>query len=359
MMPSNTISDRKRDCPGFTLIEVLVVVAIIAILAAVLLPSLQRARESAKIASCKANSKQIASITATYESEFRGYLPVLFNYGIPERGFHPNEPLEHYAKHAFISVALRMYDKGLKNLEKTIAPDGTPYLVEPDPNNSATKAYALWNPEKRKHFERNIMPKYYACPFGRDRADAQFRADMGTVVINGAGGQRASYDLKLTNGVINAYGTWGWQGRVVKGELPMSTNGAKHPYPGDPGGIVTKPTDGRPKYSIVSWNFMKLSGGYYLPEYEPPTFLRGNGKASRIAKIYNKHRRWDTKDAQSVKSASLSEVTTTYCMLGKFISYEYKLHNPDSHRTNLGGGSVASFADSHVEWIKGTQIGWD
>ncbi len=59
---------------GFTLIELLVVIAIIAILAAMLMPSLEKAREAAQMTSCLNQNKQMALGMAQYSLEYAEYI---------------------------------------------------------------------------------------------------------------------------------------------------------------------------------------------------------------------------------------------------------------------------------------------
>ena len=67
------IPRRKRS--GFTLVELLVVVSIIALLIAILMPSLRAARDQAKKVKCMSNLRSIGLALITYANENRQYIP--------------------------------------------------------------------------------------------------------------------------------------------------------------------------------------------------------------------------------------------------------------------------------------------
>jgi prepilin-type N-terminal cleavage/methylation domain-containing protein len=68
---------------GFTLVELLIVVAIVALLAALILPGLSRAREYAYFTSCKSSLRQMGVGMLVYATDNRGRLPH-GNYGCTE-----------------------------------------------------------------------------------------------------------------------------------------------------------------------------------------------------------------------------------------------------------------------------------
>jgi prepilin-type N-terminal cleavage/methylation domain-containing protein len=68
----------RNRVQGFTLVEMLVVIAIIGTLMALLLPAVQRARESSRRASCLNNLKQLALASLEFEERFRRF-PGLFD----------------------------------------------------------------------------------------------------------------------------------------------------------------------------------------------------------------------------------------------------------------------------------------
>jgi len=61
--------------PAFTLVELLIVIVIIAVLAAMLVPAAMRAMDQAYAVECQSNLQQIAKAVLNYTTDYRGAIP--------------------------------------------------------------------------------------------------------------------------------------------------------------------------------------------------------------------------------------------------------------------------------------------
>ncbi len=75
--------ERRNHRASFTLIELLIVIAIIAILACLLLPALNQARKRGHAISCMSNQKQTMLAQIQYSNDYSGYMVVLVPYKSP------------------------------------------------------------------------------------------------------------------------------------------------------------------------------------------------------------------------------------------------------------------------------------
>ncbi len=79
----NNRKSRQSRASGFTLVEVLVVMAIMGVLAAILFPALTKAKEAARISECLSNIHQVGLGLNLYMDQYDSHFPPAAPWGIP------------------------------------------------------------------------------------------------------------------------------------------------------------------------------------------------------------------------------------------------------------------------------------
>ncbi|MEI6420742.1 MAG: prepilin-type N-terminal cleavage/methylation domain-containing protein [Lentisphaerota bacterium] len=135
------------QCKAFTLIELLIVIAIIGVLAAMLLPALGKAKDTAKTIGCVSNLKQLATASVSYSDDYNGYMPFTVD-GDPLTG--------NWRSYWYIKVA------PYAGFTPTGVPatDSGRYLF---PNNDPTAHALVFHcPGRTGNYSRNYIGAWYA-----------------------------------------------------------------------------------------------------------------------------------------------------------------------------------------------------
>lgn len=108
----------RRGLKGFTLVELLVVIGIIALLISILLPALNKAREAANITKCTSNLRTIGQGLATYLAENRGVFPAAYTYaGTGQKSGTPTEGYVHWTSYIYGDKAKRGSMDTFRNMQ--------------------------------------------------------------------------------------------------------------------------------------------------------------------------------------------------------------------------------------------------
>ena len=187
---------------AFTLIEILVVIAIIGILSALLFPVLSSARERGRQTACLSNLNQLGLAFAQYAQDSRGKYPLAGNYQAWANGAH--------------------WVSGVKDENlAALAPDASddfPYIDMPTPRKANVQAGALFP------YVKNTS--VYVCPSNRDGQKKGLSYSM-NCAVSGLSTSRINTPSDIVLLIDEEYATdgyfWALNTKVVTG-LGVSTD---------------------------------------------------------------------------------------------------------------------------------------
>ncbi len=151
--------DRHR---GFTLVELLVVIGIIAVLIGILMPALSKARSQSRMTQCLSNLRQLATANATYAAEFKGwYVPIRV-------GYNPNpDPAGQWPAPAPIPAGLPAPDNTSVTVWYSIPQYRSALGQQPFPPDSSRYSANLMCPNATLAFEGTWAPNVNGYVIGR------------------------------------------------------------------------------------------------------------------------------------------------------------------------------------------------
>ena len=248
-------SSLRRRRAGFTLVELLVVIGIIAILIAILLPALQAARKQADRVKCLASMRQLGNAIVMYANENNGWWPNhKHNYqgafSAPAVGFSREKRWHDYiGKYVVGGIVTRV---GSQNTKGDINAEGTQV---------ASYERQMWSPEIKEG--NNVL---WGCPSWNRATYSGTSLSVNNNFHNGYGWNAypfAPNDLTPAGGVDTKKRTI--VSNNVTPQVGTFAKGVKYTRPGDRA-IIVESSHGNLAIP-VKWNYAPEGTGGAFPKW--------------------------------------------------------------------------------------------